>query len=376
MTRLNIAAVSTLLSLVAFAGSSDAKAENLSVLSWNVEDWQASDSGVIATQLRDDFDGIDIFGLSEVSKVPEFALYARYAGEDEQSQYKAIGGTTGANTKLGIVYRTDRLNLIESYEMLDMMGTPAPGKPRTGRAPLVAHLRTTAEGTDFLFVVNHFHRGDEKRRLEQAMLFASWAKEQSMPIIAVGDYNFDFDVDTKRGNQAFDALMAINSFRWIEPSELVTTNWSDRGEDGENDYNSILDFVFLANAEWTASSKVVVRPNDFPDDGYTSDHRPVLGLFNTTGDKQAALDPAGFLPAGREEEAPSDAAFMAPTPQQKTQTLSATASMEVERSLAPRAFVSMQTIAPTDNTAQLETLMQKIEALTTTVQELKAQINK
>jgi hypothetical protein len=45
--------------------------------------------------------------------------------------------------------------------------------------------------------------------------------------------------------------------------------------------NSILDFIFLPNAEGKISgtSKVLQEPRDFPDTGRTSCHRPVQGVL-------------------------------------------------------------------------------------------------
>ena len=168
-------------------------AENISVVSWNIENWGNSDAATISRDLRDDFNGIDIFGLNEISDDEDYELHAEYASEDEGFIYNYVAGTTGRNVRLGILFNADRFTLNETYEMFDMMGTPAPGKPRTGRAPLVVDFTTKDTGLQFLFVVNHFHRGDERRRIEQAELFAAWAGEQTLPIIATGDYNFDFD---------------------------------------------------------------------------------------------------------------------------------------------------------------------------------------
>lgn len=64
-------------------------------------------------------------------------------------------------------------------------------------------------------------------------------------------------------------------------AEFIDTNWS--GSDGSDSYrDSMLDFIFVAQGtrDWKAESKVIVRPNDFPDDGRASDHRPVAAVFN------------------------------------------------------------------------------------------------
>ncbi len=73
-------------------------------------------------------------------------------------------------------------------------------------------------------------------------------------------------------------MMRDNVWKWVRPEPLIDTNWSDRDGDGIDNYiDSLLDFSFLAGAAktWRASSRVIVRENDFPDDETTSDHRPV-----------------------------------------------------------------------------------------------------
>ena len=72
--------------------------------------------------------------------------------------------------------------------------------------------------------------------------------------------------------------MQDNVWTWIRPEPLVDTNWSDVDGDGvDNHIDSLLDFSFVAGEAktWRASSRVIVRENDFPDNDKTSDHRPV-----------------------------------------------------------------------------------------------------
>ena len=59
----------------------------------------------------------------------------------------------------------------------------------------------------------------------------------------------------------------------------------DRNADGQDEFrDSMLDFVFVANhaRDWHATSTVIARPNDFPDNEETSDHRPVEAVFTRT----------------------------------------------------------------------------------------------
>jgi hypothetical protein len=105
-----------------------------------------------------------------------------------------------------------------------------------------------------------------------------WAERQVLPVIAVGDFNFDYEVPAGPGNAAFASFTLDQAFKWVKPADLLTTNWSDRNQDNINDFNSILDFAFVSGAArlWNASSQIVVRDGDFPDNASTSDHRPIL----------------------------------------------------------------------------------------------------
>ena len=120
-------------------------------------------------------------------------------------------------------------------------------------------------------------RGDAEFRAQQAGALREWARNKSTPIIAIGDYNFDYDFNTQKGNAAFDEFLKDGVWKWIKPVELIDTNWSDDGNGHDRYPDSMLDFNFVAGAakHWNAKCRVIVRDGDFPDDDETSDHRPV-----------------------------------------------------------------------------------------------------
>lgn len=153
----------------------------------------------------------------------------------------------------------------------------------------MAHLRTT-DGTEFLFVAIHLHRRSAAKRLSQARQLRDWASEQQLPIVATGDFNFDYEVPNGPGNAAFDELALGGVFEWEKPNSLVATQFSDSNSDGINDHNSVLDFFWTANTaqQWTSSPEIVVRSGDFPDDNQTSDHRPIAVTLNTSAPPSVA----------------------------------------------------------------------------------------
>ena len=88
----------------------------------------------------------------------------------------------------------------------------------------------------------------------------------------------DYDFHTKQGNSAFPEIVRDNVWTWVQPQELIDTNWYDPDKDGKDNFpDSMLDFAFVAGAakDWNPVCKVIVREGDFPDDDTTSDHRPI-----------------------------------------------------------------------------------------------------
>ena len=74
------------------------------------------------------------------------------------------------------------------------------------------------------------------------------AKDQSVPIVAIGDFNFDYNFATQQGNKAFQIFTAEGSpWTWVKPEPLTDTNWFDGDDDGKDNYpDSCLDFTFVA----------------------------------------------------------------------------------------------------------------------------------
>lgn len=332
------------------------KAKEYSVVTWNVENWGASDSSRIAVQLRDHFDGVDIFGLVEVNQDSDFALYADYASRDEIGNYLVIPGTTGRQIKLGIFFKEDKLEVVDAFELTDLQFGSG------GRAPLVAQFKDKNDGYQFLFVVNHFHRGNEKKRLSQAIGLREWARLQSMPIIAVGDYNFDYDVDFHVGNVAYDAFLEGEIFEWLMPEKLVSTNWADKKPtDGINDYNSVLDFIFVSGVEIEGISKILVRDGDFPDDDYTSDHRPIVAIVSLGGEgTQRELDD---LTPVRQTNRSRELAVFATQPRK---VISGVENLPFDQKIK----IDKSRIVETFNTEQMQLLQSQLNDLKEKIQEL------
>ncbi len=279
------------------------------VAGWNIG-LEDADPQVIAALLAG-FRGVDIWGLVEANDQGQAVQRFEKAVESgERGDFAAVLGASGGGIRLLALYDQDRFALL-GVEELDAINTTG-----NARAPLVLHLRDQASGQEFLFMVNHLYRSRAEERRTQAQLLAQWAKTQKLPIIAVGDYNFDWAVEDgqRKHDPAFDAMTAGDVWEWVQPATLVTTQcsgWPCR-------YNSVLDFVFTAGPAraWPARSTIAVIPGDFPDDTLRSDHRAVLAQFAAGGAvalaSETASAPAAMPGAAAATPVPAAGAAGAP----------------------------------------------------------------
>lgn len=252
----------------------------------------------------------DLIALTEVD-ASDASDYER-AVEVDSIEYRTFVSETGGNDRTMILFRDDRFNLVGSgaTELSSQGDITFPGG--NARQPLFVRLIDNQnDDLEFIFMVNHLARGNDRNRREQAEGLREWAREQDVGIIAAGDYNFDFDFQNLTGNRSMAIFMRRDAsdrgtfvWKWLIPgttiqatgnnfnrrvnlsADFIDTNWSDSNSDDIDDFpDSILDFIFVAQSarDWQANSTVIVREQDFPDNSQTSDHRPV----------EAVLDPVG-----------------------------------------------------------------------------------
>jgi len=258
--------------------------ESIIAVTWNVESGGAHPDTVGARIAS--MDGVDIWGLCEVD--PSWALpFEQQAEAGEPGDFKALLGGTGGNDRLLILYDMDQFEELGVFEIgwEDRYWQTPSMQPRSA---FVAHLRHKAADQEFFFMANHLYRGNgvDPRRLDQAKALRDWAAGQAIPVIACGDYNFDFDLDS--GDAAHNMqkglgdMTACGTFVWLEPANKITTH--------DSSFNSILDFFFLANAgeRISGASQILVEDGDFPDNDETPDHRPVQATITFRPAGQAA----------------------------------------------------------------------------------------
>jgi endonuclease/exonuclease/phosphatase family metal-dependent hydrolase len=249
------------------------------VIGFNVESGGANPA--VVADLIEGRQGTDIWGFSEVQNAEWASLFEEASAEGESAEFRSILGSTGGADRLLIVYNADRLELVRNFELDEVnIGGHV-------RASLVAQFRVQTTGHEFLFMVNHLYRSREDRRHEQGRMLNEWARQEALPIVAVGDYNFDWEVEGGETDhdEGFDNLTANGVFTWVRPATLLKTQCSEQ-------YNSVLDFVFVAGdaQRWERSSEILeAQPIYCPDDDTTSDHRPVLATFNLSPGGEPSL---------------------------------------------------------------------------------------
>jgi len=245
--------------------------EEIRVVGFNTESGDAV-ANVVAQTIAA-VEGESIWGLCEVENAGWASTFSEAAPDGDGPDFEYVLGTTGWSNRLAVLYDPDRFELVDHFELfyIDPDGD--------GRAPLVARLRSLETGRELLFMVNHLWRSDARLRHEQAGLLHDWAEEQTLPVVAVGDYNFDWEVvggDTDH-DQGYDLMTAGDAWVWVRPEELVATQCSDY-------YDSVLDFVFVSGEakSWDGESVILESEPLYceNENEQQSDHRPVEATFH------------------------------------------------------------------------------------------------
>lgn len=257
----NIKVYSNLICIILLAFLNLARAEPLHVGSFNVNSNKTSPT-TIAKQMIEQ-NNIDIWGVSESANDWPSKIKPVIS---QNANFDVVMGTTGRDrNRLQIYYNKEKFSLVSHTELDEI------NKNNAVRSPLVARFLSKDTKREFLFMVNHLYRANSSARLEQSIQLNQWVQQQELPVIAVGDYNFDmspYDV-TKRG-EGYDAIIKNNVLRWIQPEVLLPTQCSK--------YKSILDFIFVSDKlEYnTATSTISYPENEYCSNPRNSDHRPLI----------------------------------------------------------------------------------------------------
>ena len=249
-------------------GVSFATATNIRVVGYNIEGGYKS-GAEIATVARymKKVGHADIWALSEVTISWEKQLIAAAGG-----RYVALATANAIDTTdtLMLLINTERFRVQSYQELNDVKVQPY------SRPPLVATLEDISTGKVFQIMVNHLERGDAKGRHKQATKLNQYASKVALPLVAMGDYNFDWDLN-KNGqsrDKGYDLMTKNGVFSWVKPEHMIKTNCSKK-------YNSILDFAFVTDKVKAIKSDVLLRAKEFCEDNRKKpDHRPVELWFS------------------------------------------------------------------------------------------------
>ena len=276
-----------------------AQARPMQVMFWNLEspghdvhegEKKTADLDFLCRRIAQDFGQAELVGFAEVE--PEWAPALEKALETASgADIELRLSPTGGHDRLAVAWRTDRFNCLE-WDILPQLGGPfrIDAKELRFRPSLYARLRSTEAPGPITFVVNHLARSNPSYgpavRRKQANLLRQWLGHVQDPVVCVGDFNFDYDIHQgDKDDAGFSVLTRDDLYKWVRyPDPLVPTEGETRDGRPHFPYESILDFIFVANEAryWKAQSQVLTRPDDFSPEDQNSDHRPVRADFEVT----------------------------------------------------------------------------------------------
>lgn len=281
-----------------------APARPLEVMFWNLEspghdrhegEKKTADLDFLCRRIEQDFGKADLVGFAEVE--PEWAEALEKALETASgADFELHLSPSGGHDRLAVAWRADKYNCLE-WDILPQLGGPfrIDAKDLNFRPSLYARLRSTEAPGPITFVVNHLARSNRSYgpsvRRKQANLLRQWLGQVQDPLICVGDFNFDYHIRNGDTDDAgFSVLTKDDVFHWVRyPDPLVPTEGESKNGQPYFHFESILDFIFVANSarDWKAHSEVLTRPDDFSPEEQNSDHRPVRANFEVTSSRPA-----------------------------------------------------------------------------------------
>jgi hypothetical protein len=92
-----------------------ASAQRLTIISWNLESGESSDS-FIATRVRT-FQGVDLWGLSEVAGANTARAFEAAAEDGENANFEHVLSMTGGGDRLAIVFNAIRFELVNKMDV-------------------------------------------------------------------------------------------------------------------------------------------------------------------------------------------------------------------------------------------------------------------
>lgn len=238
---------------------------SISLISFNVEAGYKPDSELnTVLSLIDKLPASHVYAITELT--PSWAeSIAIHLGD---FHYVINQNARESSDAMAIFYDPSRLTIVEAYERPFNVH-------KYERSMLYSKFIDKRTAKSFAVITNHFMRGTGKvneRRQSQSIQLQKWVQNQVVPVIALGDYNFDYDIDTLTGNPSYYLFTEDDHWQWVKPKQLIKTGC-------HKSYNSILDFVFIAGEVKAAASEIMFPETEYcNDDKRKPDHRPLYAV--------------------------------------------------------------------------------------------------
>ena len=175
------------------------RAAPLTVVGFNIESGDSSDH-VISLQLEKSV-GVDLWGLVDVWNESGWPDRLREgAQEGENSEFRSILGQSGGDSRILVLYRNSRLRQVGIEELAAAQAS--------ARRPAPLAVRFRLDDTEEFWFLTVDLSESEGRRLAQAKALAEWASTASLPVVAVGTFNFGVAENAERIDKAMDVLLS------------------------------------------------------------------------------------------------------------------------------------------------------------------------
>lgn len=245
----------------------------LTIVAYNVES-DGAEASTVAKEVEA-IEDADIWGFSEVASRDWLEEFEAAAEKATGSDFGAILGTTGVYDDpdrspdyLGLLYNSKRLERVGRHRELHSMND------WNHRSPLVARFRHVGGKAEFVIVLVHLASGDSELRMQQSWQLREWTFMRDVPVIMMGDFNYRWVIDESDDDppQAYSALTAGGTLRWVRPKPLLNT-WCGNSR-------SVFDFFFVNEPalRWRGVADVIQAACK-KSDKKVSDHRPVRAVF-------------------------------------------------------------------------------------------------
>lgn len=247
--------------------SQPGQSKNYSILYWNIE-FSDIDPVSVSNQLI----GLGRYDLVALSGTTKSMVYEQAMARNWPNRFGFIHGMTKKNDSSVVFYDKKRFNLVESSEVAAVASVN-----ESQHAPFCVRLNEYLGAQDLAVVMNTIASGDMDFQENQAAALREWARGQSMPLIALGQCDFDYERQAQRGNACFHAFIRDGVWEWVKPVELSVAkgHGKKKGIEGYFDIGQEFSFVGGAARDWSAEFRPAVRWRDFSGDKKTGEHRPV-----------------------------------------------------------------------------------------------------